>query len=188
MKDTTSLRSIPAVEKILQALGEAETPRPAVVAVVRRQLAALRKEKDVPDFDGVLARIRSALDALGRSRIRPVINGTGIIVHTNLGRSPLGPAVVETLQSIAANYNNLEFDLTGGERGGRAAYLEHNLALVCGAESATGVNHCAAALVLILRHFASGERKEVIISRGELIQIGGGFRMPEILAARGPRF
>jgi len=187
MKDTTSLRSIPAVEKILQALGEAETPRPAVVAVVRRQLAALRKEKDVPDFDGVLARIRSALDALGRSRIRPVINGTGIIVHTNLGRSPLGPAVVETLQSIAANYNNLEFDLTGGERGGRAAYLEHNLALVCGAEAATVVNNCAAALVLILRHFTSGERKEVIISRGELIQIGDGFRIPEILEAGGAK-
>src|SRR5947209_13821216 len=100
MKDTTSLRSIPAVEKVLQALGEADAPRPALVAVVRRELAALRKEKNVPDFDGVLARIRSTLDALGCSRIQPVINGTGIIVHTNLGRSPLGPAVVEMLQSI----------------------------------------------------------------------------------------
>src|SRR5438445_5101979 len=187
MKDTTSLRSIPAVEKILQALGEAETPRPAVVAVVRRQLAALRKEKDVPDFDGVLARIRSALDALGRSRIRPVINGTGIIVHTNLGRSPLGPTVVEALQTVAASYNNLEFDLTGGERGGRAAYLEHNLALLCGAEAATVANNCAAALLLMLRHFTSGEQKEVIISRGELIQIGGGFRIPEILEASGAK-
>jgi len=91
------------------------------------------------------------------------------------------------LQSIAANYNNLEFDLTGGVRGGRAAYLEHNLALVCGAEAATVVNNCAAALVLILRHFTSGERKEVIISRGELIQIGGGFRIPEILEASGAK-
>src|SRR5947207_4698997 len=186
MKDS-ALRSLPAVEKVLQSLGEVDLPRPTVVGVVRRELAGLRSEKQVPDFEAVLARIRCSLDALGRSRILPVINGTGVIVHTNLGRSPLGPAVVETLQAIAANYNNLEFDLTGGERGGRAAYLEHNLALLCGAEAATVVNNCAAALVLILRHFTSGERKEVIISRGELIQIGGGFRIPEILEASGAR-
>src|SRR2546425_10326972 len=186
MKDS-ALRSLPAVEKVLQSLGEVDVPRPTVVGVVRRELAGLRSEKQVPDFDAVLARIRFSLDALRRSRILPVINGTGVIVHTNLGRSPLGPAVVETLQAIAANYNNLEFDLTGGERGGRAAYLEHNLALLCGAEAATVVNNCAAALVLILRHFTSGERKEVIISRGELIQIGGGFCIPEILQTSGAR-
>src|SRR5438093_3384670 len=182
-----ALRSLPAVEKVLQSLGEVDVPRPVVVGVVRRELAELRSEKQIPDFDAVLARIRSSLDVLRRSRILPVINGTGVIVHTNLGRSPLGPAVVETLQAIAANYNNLEFDLSGGERGSRAAYLEHNLALLCGAEAATVVNNCAAALVLILRHFTSGERKEVIISRGELIQIGGGFRIPEILEASGAR-
>ena len=183
----SALRSLPAVEKVLQSLGAVDVPRPTVVGVVRRELAGLRSEKQVPDFEAVLARIRCSLDALRRSRILPVINGTGVIVHTNLGRSPLGPAVVETLQAIAANYNNLEFDLTGGERGGRAAYLEHNLALLCGAEAATVVNNCAAALVLILRHFTSGERKEVIISRGQLIQIGGGFRIPEILEASGAR-
>jgi L-seryl-tRNA(Ser) seleniumtransferase len=188
------LRAIPAVEKVLQALGALDLPRPVVVAVVRRELAALRsrttprtrsKSPGIPAFDSLLARIRSALDALSAARIQPVINGTGIIVHTNLGRSPLAPAVVATLQSIAANYNNLEYDLTGGLRGGRAAYLEHNLALLCGAEAATVVNNCAAALVLILRHLTSGDRKEVIISRGELIQIGGGFRVPEILEASG---
>jgi L-seryl-tRNA(Ser) seleniumtransferase len=86
-----------------------------------------------------------------------------------------------------ANYSNLEYDLSGGERGGRAAYLEHNLALLCGAQAATVVNNCAAALVLILRHFTAGDRQEVIISRGELIQIGGGFRIPEILEAAGAR-
>ena len=186
MKDS-ALRSLPAVEKVLQSLGTVDVPRPTVVGVVRRELAGLRSEKQVPDFEAVLARIRFSLDALRRSRILPVINGTGVIVHTNLGRSPLGPAVVETLQAIAANYNNLEFDLSGGERGGRAAYLEHNLALLCGAEAATVVNNCAAALVLILRHFTSGQRKEVILSRGELIQIGGGFRIPEILEASGAR-
>src|SRR3989454_4508762 len=183
----SALRSLPAVEKVLQSLGEVDIPRPVVVGVVRRELAGLRSEKQVPDFDAVLARIRFSLDALRRSRILPVINGTGVIVHTNLGRSPLGPAVVETLQAIAANYSNLEFDLTGGERGGRSTYLEHNLALLCGAEAATVANNCAAALVLILRHFTAGERKEVIISRGELIQIGGGFRIPEILEASGAK-
>jgi len=180
-------RDIPAVEKVLQALGEVDLPRPAVVAIVRRELAALRSEKKIPDFDGVLARIRSSFHALRSARILPVINGTGIIVHTNLGRSPLGPTVVEALQTVAASYNNLEFDLTGGERGGRAAYLEHNLALLCGAEAATVANNCAAALLLMLRHFTSGEQKEVIISRGELIQIGGGFRIPEILEASGAK-
>jgi len=180
-------RDIPAVERVLQALGEVDLPRPAVLAIVRRELAALRSEKKVPDFDGVLARIRSSLHALRSARILPVINGTGVIVHTNLGRSPLGPTVVEALQSLAANYNNLEFDLTGGERGERSAYLEHNLALLCGAEAATVANNCAAALLLMLRHFTSGEQKEVIISRGELIQIGGGFRIPEILEASGAK-
>ena len=180
-------RDIPAVERVLQALGEVDLPRPAVLAIVRRELAALRSEKKVPDFDGVLARIRSSLHALRSARILPVINGTGVIVHTNLGRSPLGPTVVEALQTVAASYNNLEFDLTGGERGGRAAYLEHNLALLCGAEAATVANNCAAALLLMLRHFTSDERKEVIISRGELIQIGGGFRIPEILEASGAK-
>jgi len=183
----SNLRTIPSVEKVLQALGSVELPRPAVVGVVRRELAVLRAEKKVPVFDSVLARIRAAIEASRSGRIQAVINGTGIIIHTNLGRAPLGPAVVETLQTVAANYNNLEFDLAGGERGRRAAYLEHNLALVCGAEAATVVNNCAAALVLILRHFTSGERKEVIISRGELIQIGGGFRIPEILEATGAR-
>ena len=180
-------RDIPAVERVLQALGEVDLPRPAVVAIVRRELTALRSEKKIPDFDGVLARIRSSLHALRSARILPVINGTGVIVHTNLGRSPLGPTVVEALQTVAASYNNLEFDLTGGERGGRAAYLEHNLALLCGAEAATVANNCAAALLLMLRHFTSGEQKEVIISRGELIQIGGGFRIPEILEASGAK-
>lgn len=187
MTKPSSRRSIPAVEKILRALGPSDLPRPSVVALVRRELAALREEKEIPDFAGVLARVRAALNSLGRTRLQPLINGTGIIVHTNLGRSPLGPAVIETLNQMAANYNNLEYDLGSGERGGRAAYLEHNLALLCGAEAATVANNCAAALVLILRHFTSGQRKEVIISRGELVQIGGGFRIPEILEASGAK-
>ncbi len=182
-----SLRSIPAVEKILQALGTLGLPRPTVVATIRRELAALRTEEAVPEFDGVVKRIRAAVDHLRLTRIQPVINGTGILIHTNLGRSPLGSEAIETLAMIAANYNNLEYDIVSGERGSRASYLEHNLALLCGAEAATVVNNCAAALVLILRHFTSGEKPEVIISRGELVQIGGGFRIPEILEASGAR-
>ncbi len=181
------LRSIPAVDKILLALGETDLPRPAVVAIVRRELAALRTAKTVPDFDAILSQIRSSLLALRSSRLQPLINGTGIIAHTNFGRSPLSRAAVEKLTEIASNYNNLEYDLTSGARGGRAAYLEHNLALLCGAEAATVVNNNAAALVLILRHFTSGERKEVVISRGELVQIGGGFRIPDILEASGAK-
>jgi L-seryl-tRNA(Ser) seleniumtransferase len=187
MTTGAKLRSIPAVEKVLQALGQTDLPRPAVLAVVRRELAALRRGRTVGDFDAVLEHIRATLNSLRWSRIQPVINGTGILIHTNLGRAPLGPPVIETLAKIAANYNNLEYDLSGGERGGRAEYLEHNLAILCGAEAATVTNNCAAALLLILRHFTAGGRKEVIISRGELIQIGGGFRIPEILAASGAR-
>ena len=183
--NAAALRAIPAVEKILSALGTVDLPRPSVTAVVRRELAALRKQKVVPEFPAILASIRVVLDNLRRAKIQPVLNGTGIIVHTNLGRAPLGHAAVETLAAIAAQYNNLEYDLASGARGGRAAYLEQNLALLCGAEAATVVNNCAAALVLILRHFTSADRKQVVISRGELVQIGGGFRIPEILAASG---
>lgn len=187
LSSNAKLRAIPAVEKLLHALGEVDIPRPAVVALVRREIAALRKEKEIPSFGEVLGRVRAAVERLRAQRIRPVLNGTGIVIHTNLGRSPLAAAVIDTLQNIGANYNNLEYDLIAGERGGRAGYLEHNLAILCGAEAATVANNCAAALVLALQYFTSGERKEVIISRGELVQIGGGFRIPEVLEASGCR-
>ncbi len=179
-------RSIPSVEKLLQALGDSALPRPVVLALIRRQLADLRAEKRSVEFDLLLQEIRAALDDLRLTRIQPVINGTGIIIHTNLGRAPLGPAAVESLRAVASGYSNLEFDLASGSRGARAHYLEHSLALVSGAEAATVVNNCAAALVLILRHFTR-KKPEVIISRGELIQIGGGFRIPEIMEASGAR-
>ena len=181
----SSLRQIPSVDRILKELGACDLPRPAVVAVVRRELESIRREGRALDQDGATARVRAALYDLRRAKIQPVINGTGILVHTNLGRSPLGDEVVRALSEIAANYNNIEYDLGGGQRGTRAAYLEHNLAVLCSAQAATVVNNCAAALVLILRHFTSGDRKEVIISRGELVQIGGGFRIPEILEESG---
>ncbi|PYL07694.1 MAG: L-seryl-tRNA(Sec) selenium transferase [Verrucomicrobia bacterium] len=126
-----------------------------------------------------------------------MINGTGIVIHTNFGRAPLAPAAVQALNEIARGYSNLEFDLVIGERGTRGNYIEHALALLYGAEAATAVNNCAAALVLIARHFAARKldrfkrssspplESEIIISRGEMIQIGGGFRIGEILETAG---
>jgi L-seryl-tRNA(Ser) seleniumtransferase len=181
---TKSLRKIPSVDKVVAEIGGYDVPRRVVVDVVRHELGLLRAEKKIPNFGGVMSRVRAAIDALQLAKIQPVINGTGIVIHTNFGRAPLDARAIESLSAIAANYNNLEYDLTSGERGHRATYLEHNLALLCGAEATTVVNNCAAALILILRHFTA-KKKEVVISRGELIQIGGGFRIPEILEASG---
>jgi L-seryl-tRNA(Ser) seleniumtransferase len=199
----TGLRGIPSVDKLAQALGDTGLPHLAVVATIRRELAALRKQRTIPEFEDILSRLHSALKILRASRIQPVINGTGILIHTNFGRAPLGPAVMEAVSRIALQYNNLEYGLAEGGRGGRAAYLEQNLARLCGAEAATVVNNNASALVLLLHHFCGREalvatraagrtrhrdqlrRNQVVISRGELVQIGGGFRIPEILEASG---
>jgi len=189
--NSPELRKIPSVDRVLRALGAdiAPLPRPVAVAVVRRELAGLRETPgtEVPAMDELLSGLRAKLETLRRSRIQPVINGTGIVVHTNLGRAPLGPAVADAVRAVALNYNNLEYDLIKGERGSRGQYLEHNLAVLCSAQAATVVNNCAAALVLMLRHFITraADRREIVISRGELVQIGGGFRIPEILEASG---
>lgn len=186
-----SLRAIPSVEKLMQALGASDLPRRTTAALVRRELGALRAElrdgRAAPEFGEVVTHVRQALERLRATRLRPVVNATGIPLHTNLGRAPLAPQAVAAMAAVAANYNNLEFDLASGERGGRAAYLEANLALLAGAEAATVVNNCAAALVLMLRYFTRGWRKEVVVSRGELVQIGGGFRVPDIMESSGAR-
>ena len=184
---TARLRAIPSVDKILQSLGETGLPAPLVVDAVRRHLQALRSKKRVPGADVIVAEMRSTLDRLRASRIAPVINATGVLVHTNLGRAPLGADTIRALTDIATNYSTLEYSLADGTRGSRGAYLEHALAILCGAEAATVVNNNAAALVLILEYFCQSEASEVVISRGELLQIGGGFRIPEILEARGAR-
>jgi len=174
------------VEKVLQSVQGADLPRSLVLAVVRRELSALRAEKMIPPFEVIVQRIHDNFATIHRSRLQPVINGTGIIIHTNFGRAPLAQEAVVALTSIASSYCNLEYDVSLGERGGRAAYLEQHIALLCGAESATVVNNCAAALVLIVRHFTK-KKNEVVISRGELVQIGGGFRIGEILEATGAK-
>ncbi len=180
------LRKIPSVEKVLQSLPPVLLPRPVVVDLVRQELATLRQSGEIPELTALLERIQETVAVMERSRIQPVINGTGVIVHTNLGRAPLGLSTISALSDIAGHYSNLEIDLTSGERGSRGIYLERLLATLCQAEAATVVNNCAAALVLTLRHFTQ-TKPEVIISRGELVQIGGGFRIPDILQASGAK-
>jgi L-seryl-tRNA(Ser) seleniumtransferase len=187
-------RQIPAVGRILDAVGHCDLPRPVVVDVVRRQLSQIRAGKEVPDFDSIVALVRHSLDELCASRLQPIINGTGIIIHTNFGRARLASEAIHALNEIGSGYSNLEYDLGTGERGRRGRYIEHALALLCGAEAATVVNNCAAALVLIVHHFTkkSGRGRppgapEVVISRGELVQIGGGFRIAEIIEATGAK-
>jgi L-seryl-tRNA(Ser) seleniumtransferase len=179
-------RQIPAVSKILDALGDSGLPQPLVVETVRRELSQIRASKAPFDFEAIVDHVRRSLHECRASRLQPVINGTGIVIHTNFGRAPLSREAMHALDEIAPAYSNLEYDITNGERGGRGIYVERALALLCEAEAATIVNNCAAALVLIVQHFTrTAGRSEVIISRGELVQIGGGFRISEILETSG---
>jgi L-seryl-tRNA(Ser) seleniumtransferase len=192
-----SRREIPAVNKVLDALGEYDLPRPLVIDLIRRELSGIRDKNEIPEFGLTVEQIRRSLERLRASRLQPIVNGTGIVIHTNFGRAPLASEAIHALTGSGSAYANLEYDLGTGERGQRAAYVEHALALLCNAEAATVVNNCAAALVLMVHHFteASAQRttskiqppREVIISRGELVQIGGGFRIGEILEAIGAK-
>ncbi len=193
-------RQIPAVGRILDAVGHCDLPRPVVVDLVRRELSQVRAKKEVPHFDSIVALVRHSLDELRASRLQPVINGTGIVIHTNFGRAPLAIEAVRALNEIGSRYSNLEYDLATGDRGRRGSYIQNALALLCGADAATVVNNCAAALVLIVHHFTKQNGRarpqpalrgegapEVVISRGELVQIGGGFRIGEIIEATGAK-
>ncbi|MEM7014788.1 MAG: L-seryl-tRNA(Sec) selenium transferase, partial [Verrucomicrobiota bacterium] len=182
-------------EKVLQALESQhafqQLPRPLSTEVVRDEIAALRDRvregAELGEFEETVSEISGKLVSLHRSRIHPAINGTGVIIHTNLGRSPLSAATADAIRDVALQYNNIEMNLDNGERGKRGGYLERCLALLCGAEAATVVNNCASALILILKHLANGKKNEVVISRGELVEIGGGFRVPEIMEASGAK-
>jgi L-seryl-tRNA(Ser) seleniumtransferase len=190
-------RQIPAVSRILDALGQYDLPRPFMVDLIRRKLSENRASHNVPEFETIVAGIRRSLDELRATRLQPVVNGTGIVIHTNFGRAPLAGKAANALAKISSAYSNLEYDLATGERGRRGEYVQTGLALLCQAEAATVVNNCAAALVLIASHFTARKiprRKsnveyatEVVISRGELVQIGGGFRIGEILEASGAK-
>jgi len=179
-----SRRAIPSVTKVLDSLGKIDLPRPVVVTIVRQELSRIRAKGEIPEFRSIVDLVRGSLEQLRASRLQPVINGTGIVIHTNVGRAPLAPEAVQALKEVGSAYSNLEYDLVTGERGRRGTYIENALALLCGAEAATVVNNCAAALVLIVQHFTRN-KPEIVISRGEMIQIGGGFRIGEILGATG---
>ena len=181
-----SRRAIPSVTKVLDSLGKIDLPRPLIVDLVRRELSKIRASGKIPECRSIVDLVRISLEQLRASRLQPVINGTGIVIHTNVGRAPLASAAVRALSEVGSAYSNLEYDLVTGNRGHRGAYIENALALLCGAESAAVVNNCAAALVLIVQHFTR-TKPEVVISRGELVQIGGGFRIGEILEATGAK-
>jgi len=183
---TVSRRAIPSVTKVLDSLGKVDLPRPVVLTIVRQELSRIRAQGEIPEFRSIVDLVRGSLEQLRASRLQPVINGTGIVIHTNVGRAPLAPEAVQALKEVGSTYSNLEYDLVRGERGRRGTYIESALALLCGAEAATVVNNCAAALVLIVQHFARN-KPEIVISRGEMVQIGGGFRIGEILEATGAK-
>ena len=187
------LRNIPKVDRVLELPGVkvelARHPRPLVIRAVRIALDALRM--DLHENKGLLpitgeflaSRVLQELEVLTASRLKRVINGTGVVIHTNLGRSPLPESVRVNLNDIAFSYSNLEFDLEKGERGSRYSHLEGLLCELTGAEAALVVNNNAAAVLLSLASLAEG--KEVIVSRGELVEIGGSFRVPDVMRQSG---
>ncbi|MFC1463746.1 MAG: L-seryl-tRNA(Sec) selenium transferase, partial [Candidatus Brachytrichaceae bacterium NZ_4S206] len=133
----------------------------------------------------VEADARHRLETLFAGSLRRVINATGVIVHTNLGRAPLGPAALDRIVATAGGYTNLEYDVARGRRGSRAVHAEQLVTMLTGAEAAVVVNNNAAATLLMLAALAAG--REVLISRGELVEIGGGFRVPDVMAQSGAR-
>ncbi len=187
MSATDPRRAIPSVSSLLEraAIGSLMTlhPRSIVVDAVRKTVDEARHDPSTLSDDDWQMRIERNLELLERRSLRPVINATGVILHTNLGRAPLADAAVEAIRDVADGYTNLEFDLESGSRGSRYLHCVDLLSELTGAEDAIVVNNCAAALVLSLSAIARG--KQVVISRGELVEIGGSFRVPDIMARSG---
>ncbi|MCX8012373.1 MAG: L-seryl-tRNA(Sec) selenium transferase, partial [Desulfobacterota bacterium] len=193
------LRSIPAVDELLnrpsiQELLE-ELPRKLVLNAIREEISAFRQQilssDDKLPFDETIE-LKPLVDRIviraknnARLNLRKVINATGIIIHTNLGRAPLLPEALERIREIAEGYSNLEYELEKGQRGSRYRHIEDIIKELSGGESALVVNNNAAAVLVVLNTLAKGY--EVIVSRGELIEIGGSFRLPDIMAQSGCR-
>ena len=187
----TRLRALPAVETLLrhEAIGAvlAELPRPVVVGAVRAEIAAARARMKrgaaAPNAGELAAGAAQRARADARPQLRRVLNATGVVLHTNLGRAPLAEPARRALAEIAAGYCSLEYDLEDGSRGERGTGVARWLERLTGAEAALVVNNGAAAVLLVLSAVASGRR--VVVSRGELVEIGGSFRIPEILEKSG---
>ncbi len=154
----------------------------SVTGKIRREILAGERD-EIPAADDILREALRSLEGGCTPALRPVINGTGVILHTNLGRAPLSLRALEAVRDAASHYTDLEYDLTRGGRNSRQAHISKLLRLLCGAEDAIAVNNNAAAIFLSLSALARG--KEVLISRGELAEIGGSFRIPEICGESG---
>jgi L-seryl-tRNA(Ser) seleniumtransferase len=181
-------RALPSVESVATAIDTGALPHALLVACARQAVEAARDALADGDAlsstDAVIARARALAGERALRLLQPVINATGVLLHTNLGRAPLGRDAIDAVVA-AAGATNLEYRLPEGTRGSRHQHAGELLALACGAEAGIVVNNNAAAVVLTLAALARG--REVIVSRGELVEIGGGFRVPEILAETGAR-
>jgi L-seryl-tRNA(Ser) seleniumtransferase len=182
-----ALRSLPAVDRLA---AELDGPRHLAVAAARIEIEALRLQLVAGtavsvDGDRLRAAATELVRLLARGSLRPVLNATGVILHTNLGRAPLAPAAAAAAASVAASYSNLELSLADGARGSRHDHVEPLLAELTGADAAFAVNNNAAAVLLALAALAGGG--EVVVGRDQLVEIGGSFRIPEIVAGAGVR-
>src|SRR3954468_14106752 len=175
------LRDLPSVDELAR---EAEDPLAvdAARSVIERAREEIRAGVDPGDL---AARLREELADARRPRLRRVLNATGVVVHTNLGRAPLAEEAVERVAEVARGYSNLEYDLGDGARGSRQDHVAAILRRLTGAEASLVVNNNAAAVLLALAALAEG--RDVVVSRGELLEIGDGFRIPEVLARSGAR-
>jgi L-seryl-tRNA(Ser) seleniumtransferase len=188
MAGRNPLRELPSVDRLLAdaqlAPAVERCGRPLVLAAARAALARAREEALAGFEPGdIVARVIYELDARARPNLRRVLNATGVIVHTNLGRAPLAPEALARVHEVGSGYSNLEYDLDGGTRGSRQDHVAAHLRELTGAEAAVVVNNNAAAVLLALAAFAEG--REVLVSRGELVEIGDGFRIPDVLARSG---
>ncbi|MEG2369352.1 MAG: L-seryl-tRNA(Sec) selenium transferase [Raoultibacter sp.] len=182
------LRQLPQIEEVLkheqmQTLC-ATQGRPCVLECLRSEIDALRHSilagnKPVIAIDDIMARTARAAHALEAPSLRPVINATGIIIHTNLGRSALAPRAVQAVEEVARGYSTLEYNTTLRQRGSRHDHCERLICTLTGAEAAMAVNNNAAAVMMVLSEFACDKR--ALVSRGELVEIGGSFRIPDIM-------
>ncbi len=185
------LRTIPSVERVLAVLREQDGAAPhatsvsavrAVIAEERTRITAGQPARALAEL--AAAALRNAADAVAPS-LRPVINATGVILQTNLGRAPLSERAIAAMEAVARGYSNLEYDLAEGARGSRHEHVRDLIRRTTGAEDGLVVNNNAAALFMVLHVFGAG--REVIVSRGQAVEIGGGFRIPDVLRQSGAR-